>query len=169
MGEIDLYNLKPPPIELLWGFKSILKFLCSNCGEIESKWDIMHSFITYFISIKLQYSLCIKHTIVHQSSILRLQHQSQCILLSKWPVLHVPQTSSQPFWIVAPSPGKLNWEWWEEKTQHDKVSELAVQDLPTQWHKFQYLLFRIRCGSFKRILLCWPSSSTPWLTLHIFW
>ena len=77
------------------------------------------------------------------------------------------------FWSSGPKKEKCGWGK-ESHMQNTIISTFAsfikgwVQDLPTQWHKFQYLIFGIRCGSFQRILLCWPSPGT-WLTLHIFW
>src|ERR1700735_5415581 len=61
--------------------------------------------IFYINKIEICSPLCIEYTIVHRSSILRPQHQSRGILLSKWLVPHVSKTGSHPFWAVADTHG----------------------------------------------------------------
>src|ERR1700683_1989865 len=84
--------------------------------------------IFYIDKIEMCSPLCIKHTIVHQSSILRPQHQPRGILLSKWLVPHVSKTGSQPFWAGADAHGNRTATGKKKKKKHDmtRFSELAV-------------------------------------------
>ena len=79
--------------------------------------------IFYINKIEIFSPLFIKHTIIHWSSILRPQHQSRGILLSKWLVPHVSKTGSHPFWAVADTHGNRTdtGEKKGKKTWHDKV------------------------------------------------
>src|ERR1700683_2711429 len=84
--------------------------------------------IFYIDKIKICSPLCIKHTIVHRSSILHLQHQSRGIFLSKWLVPHVSKMGSHPFWAVADAHGNRTDTGERKKKKHDmtRFSELAV-------------------------------------------